>query len=385
MTTPFDGAFVLNKVVKISLETGYKFHFKEILRKLYSLFVFENLPDSIDETYLKQCLFLDGKAVFFENDGKLLALNCNYSDMPNVYYKPERVLISNPKLRKSLQLKIDEECVLVYNSEVDQYNFNSNYGGLFMLISRTAQLLADNDISINVAQKNKRLSNLVTAGDSLTKISAETAINKIYNGDSFVVAEENLINKIRVNPFGTSSDNDSIRELIELHQYILAHFYHEIGINTMDNMKKAHMLEQEINTNDNLVRINIQNMVESWSKGIQKVNEMFGTNIVVSLSDLFQINQENLLDKIEKNDNVIDSSAADEEPEQEPESEPELERELEQEELDSIEEEESNSGDDEEPESEPESEEEPEQEPKSESEEDEEPKEDEEQEGDKDD
>lgn len=385
MTTPFDGAFVLNKAVKISLETGYKFHFKEILRKLYSLFVFENLPDSIDETYLKQCLFLDGKAVFFENDGKLLALNCNYSDMPNVYYKPERVLISNPKLRKSLQLKIDEECVLVYNSEVDQYNFNPNYGGLFMLISRTAQLLADNDISINVAQKNKRLSNLVTAGDSLTKISAETAINKIYNGDSFVVAEENLVNKIRVNPFGTSSDNHTIRELIELHQYILAHFYHEIGINTMDNMKKAHMLEQEINTNDNLVRINIQNMVESWSKGIQKVNEMFGTNIVVSLSDLFQINQENLLDKIEKNDNVIDSSAADEEPEQEPESEPELERELEQEELDSIEEEESNSGDDEEPESEPESEEEPEQEPKSESEEDEEPKEDEEQEGDKDD
>lgn len=377
MTTPFDGAFVLNKAVKISLETGYKFHFKEILRKLYSLFVFENLPESIDETFLKQCLFLDGKAVFFENDGELLALNCNYSDMPNVYYKPERVLISNPKLKKSLQLKIDEECVLVYNSEVDQYSFNPNYGGLFMLISRTAQLLADNDISINVAQKNKRLTNLVTAGDSMTKISAENAINKIYNGDAYVVAEENLVNKIRVNPFGTSADNNSIRELIELHQYILAHFYHEIGINTMDNMKKAHMLEQEINTNDNLVRINIQNMVESWSKGIKKVNEMFGTNIVVSLSDLFQINQENLLDNIEKNDNVIDSSAADEEPE--PESEPELTRELEQEESNSIEEEELDSGTDEEPETEPESEEEPE----TEEEEEEEPEE--EEEGDKDD
>ena len=285
------------------------------------MIVFRNLPESINETFLKQTLFLQGKIAFFENEGELLALNCQYSDVPNVYYIPEKIIIANPVIG-SRNLKINDECVLVYCSETDIYNFSGMYGGLYYLIMRTAQQLSDCDISINCYLKNTRVFKLVSADDEITKNSALIALQKMYDGEPVAVADSNLISKIQsIDMFGGNSSAQISNSLIEMKQYILAHFYHEIGLNTNDNMKRAHLLETEVNTNTNLVRANIQNMIETIAKGIEAVNEKFGTEIEIELSDIYRnADAEEISNDILTDDNITESNhdlnGADPEPEE---------------------------------------------------------------------
>ena len=317
-------------------ESGTMFYFQNILKKIYGMIVFRNLPESINETFLKQTLFLQGKIAFFENEGELLALNCQYSDVPNVYYIPEKIIIANPVIG-SKNLKINDECILVYCSETDIYNFSGMYGGLYYLIMRTAQQLADCDISINCYLKNTRVFKLVAADDEITKNSALIALQKMYDGETVAVADNNLISKIQsIDMFGGNSSAQISNSLIEMKQYILAHFYHEIGLNTNDNMKRAHLLETEVNTNTNLVRANIQNIIETIAKGIEAVNEKFGTEIEIELSDIYRnADAEEISNDILTDDNITESNndlnGADPEPEEpaegqteeQPEEEPE--------------------------------------------------------------
>lgn len=63
------------------------------------------------------------------------------------------MIVSNPRLAKSYDLKRDDDCVVVYCSDIDRYNQIDTYGGLYTLVAKTATMLADGDLSISVAQK----------------------------------------------------------------------------------------------------------------------------------------------------------------------------------------------------------------------------------------
>ena len=313
-------------------ENGTRFYFQTILKKLFGMIVFRNLPESVNETFLKQTLLLQGKIIFFENNGELIALNGQYSNTPDLYYIPQNIIIANPVIG-SKNLEIDKDCIVVYCSETDVYNFSGIYGGLYYLIMRTAQQLADCDISINCYLKNSRVFKLIAADDEITKASAQIALQKMYDGETVAVADSNLIAKLTGLDMIPSNVSNVAQSLIDMKQYILAHFYHEIGLNTNDNMKRAHLLETEVDTNTNLVRANIQNIIETISKGIAAVNEKFNTDIQIELSDIFRnAEAEKISNDIITDDNIIESAedtgepepeeaAAEPDPEQQPEEE----------------------------------------------------------------
>ena len=298
------------------------------------MIVFRNLPESVNETFLKQTLLLQGKIIFFENNGELIALNGQYSNTPDLYYIPQNIIIANPVIG-SKSLEIDKDCIVVYCSETDVYNFSGIYGGLYYLIMRTAQQLADCDISINCYLKNSRVFKLIAADDEITKASAQIALQKMYDGETVAVADSNLIAKLTGLDMIPSNVSNVAQSLIDMKQYILAHFYHEIGLNTNDNMKRAHLLETEVDTNTNLVRANIQNIIETISKGIAAVNEKFNTDIQIELSDIFRnAEAEKISNDILTDDNIIESAEDTGEPEPEeaaaepdPEKQPEEEAE----------------------------------------------------------
>lgn len=250
------------------------------------LLIFEELPETVEPTFFKWCLYVNGKVTFFkEDDGTLLALNGVPSEKPDIYYIPKNIIINNPCLNKTYNLVRDEECVVVYCTETDKYNFGY-IGGVYQLLSKTATMLADNDISINVAQKNTRLINIIAADDQNTKNSVDIVFKKMYSGEPYAVVQSNLISDLKAVPLTTTSSNSSIVQLVELHQYILSHFYEALGIQTHDNMKKERLITAELNEDPALVRMNIENIYTTVKSGIEKVNEMFGTNITVKINPL---------------------------------------------------------------------------------------------------
>ena len=305
--------FIFRTPKKLTFSRLYRYYFDFILRLLYRVILIENIPPSVSETFLKLILYTQGKISFFdgvkidENESELLALNCSRAAEPTVYYIPKQVLVTNPRLKKSYTLTPGEDCEIVYLSEADKYNISEINGGLYELISRTATMLADNDISINIAQKNTRLVNLVSGDTQSTVDSIRAVIAAMYEGDPTIVVKSSLIDKLQGIPLLDKQSNQNLVQLIEVQQYILSHFYEQIGICTHDQMKRERLITAEINDNLDLAFLNIDDMLESIREGIERVNAMFGTDMSVRLNPI-----------IERQRKRAEEAAAEEDPEDEP-------------------------------------------------------------------
>ena len=283
--------FVFRTPKKLKFTSLYRYYFDFILRLLYRVILFDGIPETVDETFFKLVLYTQGKVCFLRGDlidegQELLALNCSRATEPNVYYIPSQVLVTNPRLKKSYNLKWGKECEVVYLSEADKYNLTELNGGLFNLIERTATMLADNDISINIAQKNTRLVNLVSGDTQNTVDSIKAVIASMYEGDPTIVVKSSLIDKLQGVPIIQNSTNNNLIELIQVQQYILSHFYEQIGLTTHDQMKKERLITAEVNDNIDLAIFNIDDILESIQEGLQRVNAMFDTNIQARLNPI---------------------------------------------------------------------------------------------------
>ena len=307
--------------VPLSFDMLYRHYFNFILKDIFRIFVFDSIPESVNETFLKYTLFLYGKVTFFKDDNDtLLALNGEPSGQSDVYYIPENMIVSNPRLLKAYNLKRNEECVVVYCSDIDKYNQLDIGGGLHTLICKTATMLADGDISISVAQKNKRLINVLAAEDQNTKSSIDAVIRKQYAGEPYAVVMKSLIDNVQSVPIVDKGTNQDLMQLIEAQQYILSHFYESLGLQTHDQMKKERLITAEVNDNDNIAKLNIDNMLASISEGLTKVNTKYGTNITVRLNPILIVKPDA---EPEQQSDAEPEQQSDAEPEQQSDAEPE--------------------------------------------------------------
>ena len=108
-------------------------------------------------------------------------------------------------------------------------------------------------------------------------------LEKIENGEIAVVGTEDelvetngnggnpLTERFNVERVGT------IKELIELKQYLTGSWYNEIGLNANFNMKREAINESEADLNEDAL---LQMRIDGW----ERFNKMFGTNVKVKLS-----------------------------------------------------------------------------------------------------
>ena len=346
-----------------NFDTLYTHYFRQISELVYNTVIFENLPETVNDTFLKYCVFILGKVVFFKNNGDILALNAAPSNAPDVYYVPTDIIVGNPVIG-SHTLKRDTDCTVVYCTSMDRYASSGTYGGLYTLIAKTATLLADNDLSINVAQKNTRLINIIGVDDSIGKKTIDEIMADMYSGKPYKAVQTKYTATLQSIPIQATINNQQLLQLIELHQYILAHFYEVLGLTTHDQIKKERLINAEINDNTDMAYYNISYVLDSIKEGIKKVNAMFDTDIVVKLNPILEASADG---EPESEPEEEPEEAADGEPESEPEEEPEEAADGEPESEPEEEPEEAADGEPEsEPEEEPEEEPEPEQEPEQE-------------------
>ena len=324
----------------LDFKSIYNYYLQHLFTLVYEVVQIENLPKSINETFFKYCIFGQGKVTCFRTDeadgGEIVGLNGVYSDIPDIYYLPEYMLVTNPRLKKTYRLKRDEECAVIYCREVDKYTAG-DFGGMFMLLHKTAVLLADNCISINVAQKNTRLLNLLGADDQQTKDSIDAVMGAMYAGKPYKAVQKSLIADLTSVPLQPSAQNRYLVDLIQVEQYILSHFYEAIGLSTHDQMKKERLVTSEINDNIDLSLFNIYNIIKSINNGLELFNRLYNQNCKAFLNPL-------ILDQLRSSAAAGDPAEADSEepaaempgqdpePDQAPAAEPESEEDQEPEE-----------------------------------------------------
>lgn len=278
-----------------NVQANFETYFKLLLNKATSIFKIEGLPDYIDLNYLLETLILNGRICFTKFNGKLYALNGSEGGEPNVYYMPQDFIVANPILG-SKQVKIRHkdgkqdvdglDGIMVYLTKWDSVSNTAKWnGGLYNLIYKYAGLLADNDVSLNVAQINGRLSVVFTADEEAEAREAEKALEAVYQGKPYKVLVQDILEKITATPVATSGTNNTIMSLIEAHRTLLQDFYNEIGIGYQGNSKRERVNTAEVGLMRGCLDVSIWNMLDTLKRCFDRVNEKFKTNITVELNE----------------------------------------------------------------------------------------------------
>ena len=272
--------------------SNYDFYFKWLTDKVMSCFIIEDAENSkrtktINFDYLKMNLLLGGEICITDFNEKLYACIGARGGKPNEYYLPTIFTIANPILG-SKQVEIDKNGVVIYNTKIDKFVWTGSgeifSGGLYDLVSQSASLLADNIITINCIQINARVNTFFTADSEAQAIAGEKILQKQYAGKPYQILRSDLLEKITVNPVADAAGSQKITELIELHNYIIASFFQNIGIKANNTIKRERMITDEIDSQMDFLQINILEILTSWQAGFDKVNEIYGTSFTVRLN-----------------------------------------------------------------------------------------------------
>lgn len=263
-----------------------------MLNRTQSMFEYTGLPDSLPQRNLELMLQTNGWIAIPIPDkvpelkGKLYAFSegASLGGVRDVYYMPTICNIASPALNWSASLKIGEECIVIPN--------DSLYIGLLPMFSRYASMLAENDVTIRLADINARIIDLLSAPDDRTRKSALQYLKDVEDGKLGVIADNAFLEGIKSQPYASSGSTNNITQLIELQQYLKAGWFNDVGLNANYNMKRESINSDEAQLNDDALLPLALDMLRMRKIGLDIVNRLCGYNIGVELNASWKVRQE---------------------------------------------------------------------------------------------
>lgn len=267
-----------------------QYYFEYLLTRTKEMFQYKNLPDTIDHSILERMLMVNGICCITDYKGKLYAFGGSAGGEQDVYYRPSLFVISNPHFDDTFSKNVVISSQLTnYNNQPDDsqpgvlVRNDSEWIGLTPLIARYAVLMAENCVTIRSADIMLRIIALISANNDKSLKSAQDYLKKIENGDLGVIGTSQFQNSIDMQS-PPSNNGSYLTQFIELQQYLKASFFNEIGLRANYNMKREALGEGETSIDEKSVLPLCENMLRCRREDMQKVNDLYGTNISVDFA-----------------------------------------------------------------------------------------------------
>ena len=196
--------------------------------------------------------------------------------MPNEYYQPTQAIVSNPYLRFTAVLNLDDYIKKDGNAIVG-WN-DGMHIGLFPLHNKYACLLAETDLTLKYQLVNLRFNNVLTADDDATKESLKKMYDDVENGTGFgIIVTKKFMSETNVDKIELRSQSHQmqLKDTIETKQYLMGSWYNELGLNANYNMKREAINESEADMNEDTLLPLIDNMLKQRKLIAKQLNEKF--------------------------------------------------------------------------------------------------------------
>ena len=154
---------------------------------------------------------------------------------------------------------------------------------LIIVVNHYAQMLAHNEVTIISTLINARdAGGVPTASTEKQKQSLRTYFKNLYNGKHDIVTD---VANLNVEFIGTDRHTmQNIKDLFETRSSIVKAFYGDIGIKSAFE-KNNNTVAIEVLSDTSQLIFNLSDMLDCRKRGAEAVNEMFGTNWTVKISD----------------------------------------------------------------------------------------------------
>lgn len=266
----FDESMILNNFT-------YRQYLNRLTELAISMFEWKNLPKTVDARYLELHLFETGCMVYFKDEviGDL-CLDCIVNGRLDVY--------GNPLLRRAYSGYNNYQKLLKYNNSVIIWN-NYLHSNSILDVEMFARRLYNIDRIIDI-NANAQKTPVLVLGNEKQRL---TLLNlyKEYDGNApFIFGDKNLdINALKALSTNAPYVCD---KLYQLKTQIWNEALTYLGISNINIQKKERLITDEVTRNQGGTIASRYSRLETRRQAVEKINEMFGTNIEVNYREDFQ-------------------------------------------------------------------------------------------------
>lgn len=275
-----------------SRNTTLTWFFERILtQRLFSVFEYD-LPEEWDKDYFLYVLWLYGFGAVINTDKYgVIFQQCTLSGY-NVYYRPSKVLVSNPLLQTK-ELTINKDCALLKCAP--------DYRGVYDIISYYADQMAVLMEAFGVNAYNSKFSWIFAADNPAMAESFKKMFDQVTSGNPAVAVDKKLFNENgdpRWIQFDQNLKNNFIgKDILECMATIDNMFCTAIGLPNSNYEKRERLLVDEINANNSQTRALADVWMETIKHGMDVANDMFGLSLDIRYKqDLEDVRNDNALD-----------------------------------------------------------------------------------------
>ena len=280
--------YVLNK--KESAKSYYRY----FLARLSKMFQYKNLPDTIPHEILDRYLMNNGIACITKANDKLYVFYGNAGGPQDEYYRPTQFIIANP------HIKVDgrdfQANVHIFGQPTDSdtcegvlMRNDSEWQGLYPMIARYSFLMAENALTIRVADVMLRITALLTAPTDKERAAANEFLANLEDGKLSTIGEDPYFDGVQMQS-PPSNNGSYLTQFIELQQYLKGSIFNELGLSANYNMKREAIGKGESTLDQDALMPLCENMLQCRREDLEKVNQLFGTNISVDFSSAWLTN-----------------------------------------------------------------------------------------------
>lgn len=285
-----------------------------ILNRTLGMFEYSNLPETLPQVEIEKRLQTKGHATIYQYKNNLYVTTGNLNGQElSPYNQPTYVNINVPAFNLSQRLEIGEQCVVIYNDDMKT--------GLLDTISKHGTLMLENEITMLLSTYNARIQTLISAGTDQTINDAEKYLNQIIDGNLGIIGENAFFSDLKTHSAQSATKQD-ISQLIQLQQFYKSDLYNELGLSSLNNMKKERMNVDEVNANNDNIYPYVDGMLRNRIEGLNMVNKLFNGNIEVDFSSTWKDKADNRNTPKEET-NKVDEPKQETEPKEETKVEPE--------------------------------------------------------------
>lgn len=253
------------------------------------MFEYENLPDSIDPKFLEDYLLISGSAgITRGKDGGYLV--CPYpSRAENLNQYGDGMRLQGCTMNGlSMSGEIGKDAAIIYNNTARGRQWD---------IAIDAAGFADIDKSSAINVLFARIAPIFSAPNDNVKNAVKEIITKVIDGQVDVVTSQNIFDALQINPTDSSLKMLDVTspEKIQYIQYLDEHYdalmrrhFSRRGLSIRTGTKAAQQSVDEIKGMDSVAWYQPLNRLKARQQGFEMFNQIFGENVRVHFSDIWQ-------------------------------------------------------------------------------------------------
>lgn len=238
-----------------------------------SMFEWQNLPQSMNARYLEMCLFYNGQAALLYDDTygyiNTMAADGGYI---NIYGLPTEVMCYSYRFnqRRSLYMtdtgeEKGKECILVLNN----YERIPTTSTVSLFAYRLAEAQRTADVNIK-AQRTP----LLIATDQKQYFTLKKMYEEYDGNTPAIFADKNLLSPDAIKALKTDAPF-ICQNIMDYKREIWNEFLTFMGISNLSE-KRERMISDEVDSNNELVNLNLQALLAPRQEACKQFNEKYG-------------------------------------------------------------------------------------------------------------